>query len=123
MLFNIEIFIMEQQTDSAIFQAILLLKEHKENDHEEKYRNMMSNIVESWEKQLTTYQYQQRTGQFSEVESLRVYNNLMKNRPSARDYEIYRSSNRKFIKDKPKEVRDAEDLLRRLKNEINQVLN
>jgi hypothetical protein len=40
---------MEQQTDSAIFQAILLLKEHKENDDEERYRNMMSNIVESWE--------------------------------------------------------------------------
>lgn len=114
---------MEQPTDSAIFRAILLLKEHKENDDEEKYRNMMSNIVESWEKQLTTYQYQQRAGQFSEEESLRVYNDLMKNRPSASDYEIYRARNRRFIKDKPKEVRDAEDLLRRIKNEINQVLN
>ena len=114
---------MEQPTDSAIFRAILLLKEHKENDDEEKYRNMMSNIVESWEKQLTTYQYHQRVGQFSEEESLRVYNDLMKNRPSASDYEIYRARNRRFIKDKPKEVRDAEDLLRRIKNEINQVLN
>ena len=114
---------MEQQTDSAIFQAILLLKEHKENNHEENYRNMMYKIVESWEKQLTTYQYQQRNGYFSEEESLRVYNDLMKNRPSARDYENYRGRNRKFIKDKPKEVRDAEDLLRRLKNEINEVLN
>ena len=114
---------MEQQTDSAIFQAILLLKEHKENNDEERYRNMMSNIVESWEKQLTTYQYQQRTGQFSEEESLRVYNDLMKNRPSARDYEIYRARNTKFIKNKPKEVRAAEDLLRRVNNEINEVLN
>ena len=114
---------MEQITDSAIFQAILLLKEHKENKDEERYRNMMSNLVESWEKQLTTYQYQQRAGQFSEEESLRVYNDLMKNRPSARDYEIYRSRNRKFIKNKPKEVRAAEELLTRVKNEINEVLN
>jgi major membrane immunogen (membrane-anchored lipoprotein) len=114
---------MEQQTDSAIFQAILLLKEHKENDDEERYRNMMSNIVESWEKQLTTYQYQQKAGQFSEQESLRVYNDLMKNRPSRRDYEIYRARNTKFIKGKSKEVRAAEELLRRVKNEINEVLN
>ena len=113
---------MAQTTDSAIFQAILLLKENKENDDEEKYRNMMSSLVESWEKQLTTYQYQLRAQQFSEQESIRVYNELMKNRPSAREYEIYRGRNRKFIKDKPKEVRDAEDLLRRIKNEINEVL-
>ena len=114
---------MDQITDSAIFQAILLLKEHNENKDEERYRNMMCKLVESWENSLTTYQCQERAGKFSEQESIRIYNDLMKNRPSARDYEIYRARNRKFIKNKPKEVRAAEELLTRVKNEINEVLN
>ena len=113
---------MEQPTDSAIFRAILLLKEHKKNDDREKYINMMSKIIESWEKELTTYQYLQRAGQFSEEESLRVYNDLMTRRPSKSDYNLYRTKTM-MRKDKPKEVRDAEELLRRVKNEINEVLN
>ena len=45
----------------------------------------------------------------------------MTRRPSKSDYNLYRAKTM-MRKEKPKEVRDAEDLLRRIKNEINEVL-
>ncbi|MDA9216334.1 hypothetical protein N9O88_00735 [bacterium] len=109
---------MEQVSDSSIFQAILLIKEHNKNNDEDNYREMVYRMVETWEKAAKSYRYKLRT--YTTEEANRNYANLMKGRPTTHEYNIYRERNRRNIK--PIQVIEAENLLIRVKTEIKEVL-
>ena len=111
---------MEEITDSSIFQAILTLKEYNENNDETSYRKMICKQVEAWEKAAQTHNYKLKS--YSEEEAVRSSKELKTWRPTQYEFNIYHSMNRKWIKDKSKEVRDAEKLLKRVRNEINEVI-
>tara|TARA_Y100000389_G_C17411004_1_gene490917 strand:- start:271 stop:609 length:339 start_codon:yes stop_codon:yes gene_type:complete len=111
---------MEEITDGSIFQAILTLKEYNENNDEINYRKMICKRVEAWEKAAQTHNYKLKS--YSEEEAIRARRDLKSWRPTQYEFSIYHSINGKWIKDKSKEVRNAENLLKRLKNEINEVI-
>lgn len=111
---------MEQDSDSSIFQAILLIKEHNKNNDEDNYREMVYRMVETWEEAAKSYRYKLKT--YTTEEANCNYVNLMKGRPTTHEYNIYRERNRRNIKPKSIQVIEAENLLIRVKNEIKEVL-
>ena len=109
---------MEEITDSSVFQAILILKAHNENNEEDEYHRLIRKTVENWKKELEVYQ--KNVNSYNSEERVNNYNKLMSWRPKQREFELAKSKPR--TKSKSYEVIEAENLLNRVKKEINEVL-